>query len=183
MHGLDATRRWAYQPGPQASADAVEISPAARNIARFIVLRPAVRHLSVSGRAHRMRPECACHGPRVARRGPSYRYQLSAHDPLYNLFHLHRDQSIAAQYRAARAGAFEVWAKVIHGKAVAYSRADFPAAIDRARQGTLEERIELLLSLKQKTVCCFRIDRLQVLREVELSDGHPDPLQVQAQAF
>ena len=37
---------------------------------------------------------------------------LSAHDPIHNLFHLRRDHVTAAQYRAARTGAFRIWAEV-----------------------------------------------------------------------
>ena len=37
---------------------------------------------------------------------------LSAHDPIYNLFHLRRDHLSAVQYRAARTQAFQVWAEV-----------------------------------------------------------------------
>lgn len=37
---------------------------------------------------------------------------LSVHDPIANLFHLHRDHRPAADYRAARARAFEIWAEV-----------------------------------------------------------------------
>ena len=37
---------------------------------------------------------------------------LSAHDQINNLFHLCRDHRPAAQYRAARAQAFQTWAKV-----------------------------------------------------------------------
>lgn len=37
---------------------------------------------------------------------------LSIHDPVANLFHLHRDHRPVADYRAARAQAFEAWAEV-----------------------------------------------------------------------
>ena len=37
---------------------------------------------------------------------------LSAHDGISNLFHLRRHQVPAAQYRAARTQAFQVWAEV-----------------------------------------------------------------------
>ena len=37
---------------------------------------------------------------------------LSAHDQIGNLFHLRRDHLSAAEYRAARARAFETWAEV-----------------------------------------------------------------------
>ena len=37
---------------------------------------------------------------------------LSAHDGINNLFHLRRDHLPAYQYRAARAQAFQTWAKV-----------------------------------------------------------------------
>src|SRR4051812_10888322 len=37
---------------------------------------------------------------------------LSAHDGINNLFHLRRDHRPAAQYRAARAQAFQIWAAV-----------------------------------------------------------------------
>jgi putative transposase len=37
---------------------------------------------------------------------------LSAHDPIYNLFHLRRDHLPAVQYRAARTQAFQIWAEV-----------------------------------------------------------------------
>ena len=37
---------------------------------------------------------------------------LSIHDPIANLFHLHRDHRPAAEYRAARAQAFATWAEV-----------------------------------------------------------------------
>jgi putative transposase len=43
---------------------------------------------------------------------------LAAHEPINNLFHLHRDHVTAAQYRAAHAEAFDVWAAVT-GAAVA----------------------------------------------------------------
>ena len=43
---------------------------------------------------------------------------LSAHDQINNLFHLRRDHMTAAEYRAARARAFEMWAD-ISGVAVA----------------------------------------------------------------
>src|SRR5918911_1487423 len=44
---------------------------------------------------------------------------LSAHDPINNLFHLRRDHVTAEQYRAARAGAFDVWAEITGVSAVA----------------------------------------------------------------
>jgi putative transposase len=44
---------------------------------------------------------------------------LSAHDPINNLFHLHRDHVTAVQYRAARARAFATWADVTGAKAAA----------------------------------------------------------------
>ena len=37
---------------------------------------------------------------------------LSAHDGISNLFHLRRHQVPAAQYRAARTQAFQVWAEI-----------------------------------------------------------------------
>src|SRR5919206_5096980 len=37
---------------------------------------------------------------------------LSAHDPINNLFPFRRDHVTAAQHRAARARAFEVWAEI-----------------------------------------------------------------------
>ena len=37
---------------------------------------------------------------------------LSAHDQVGNLFHLRRDHVTASEYRAARAGAFEMWADI-----------------------------------------------------------------------
>ena len=37
---------------------------------------------------------------------------LSAHDHIGNLFHLRRDHVTASEYRAARAGAFEMWADI-----------------------------------------------------------------------
>ena len=37
---------------------------------------------------------------------------LSAHDPIYNLFHLRRDYLTAAEHRAARTRAFQIWAEV-----------------------------------------------------------------------
>ncbi len=37
---------------------------------------------------------------------------LAAHDGINNLFHLHRDHLPAAQYRAARTRAFQIWAEV-----------------------------------------------------------------------
>src|SRR3954451_23598938 len=37
---------------------------------------------------------------------------LSAHDQIGNLFHLRRDHVTASEYRAARAGAFEMWADI-----------------------------------------------------------------------
>ena len=37
---------------------------------------------------------------------------LSAHDGINNLFHLHRHQVSATQYRADRTQAFQTWAKV-----------------------------------------------------------------------
>src|SRR3712207_3190731 len=37
---------------------------------------------------------------------------LSAHDQINNMFHLCRDHVSAAQYRAARAQAFQTWAEV-----------------------------------------------------------------------
>ena len=37
---------------------------------------------------------------------------LSAHDQIDNLFHLRRDHVTASEYRAARAGAFEMWADI-----------------------------------------------------------------------
>src|ERR671929_273243 len=40
---------------------------------------------------------------------------LSAHDQIANLFHLRRDHVTAAEYRSARARAFEVWADVSGG--------------------------------------------------------------------
>ncbi|CAO3437434.1 Mobile element protein [Azospirillum endophyticum] len=36
---------------------------------------------------------------------------LSIHVPVANLFHLHRDHRPVANYRAARAQAFEAWAE------------------------------------------------------------------------
>src|SRR3712207_6256251 len=44
---------------------------------------------------------------------------LSAHNPINNLFHLRRDHVTAAEYRAARAQAFAIWADVTEAKAVA----------------------------------------------------------------
>ena len=37
---------------------------------------------------------------------------LSAHDPIHNLFHLRRDHLTAAEHRAARTRAFQIWAEV-----------------------------------------------------------------------
>ena len=37
---------------------------------------------------------------------------LSVHDQVNNLFHLRRDHRPAADYRAARAAAFEAWAEI-----------------------------------------------------------------------
>ena len=37
---------------------------------------------------------------------------LSAHDPIYNLFHLRRDHVTAIQYRVARMRAFATWAEI-----------------------------------------------------------------------
>ena len=37
---------------------------------------------------------------------------LSAHDPINNLFHLHREQVAAVQYRDARMRAFAIWAEI-----------------------------------------------------------------------
>ena len=37
---------------------------------------------------------------------------LSAHDQINNLFHLHRDHVTAAQHRASRAQAFQVWTEI-----------------------------------------------------------------------
>ncbi|WP_172428621.1 hypothetical protein [Azospirillum brasilense] len=37
---------------------------------------------------------------------------LAIHDPIANLFHLHRDHRTAAEYRAARAQAFQAWVEV-----------------------------------------------------------------------
>ncbi len=44
---------------------------------------------------------------------------LSIHDPIANLFHLRRDHRPAADYRAARAQAFEAWAEVAGAKLAA----------------------------------------------------------------
>src|SRR3954462_6368736 len=44
---------------------------------------------------------------------------LSAHDPINNLFHLHRDHLPAADYRAVRAQAFAIWAEITGAKAAA----------------------------------------------------------------
>src|SRR5919198_779062 len=44
---------------------------------------------------------------------------LSAHDQINNLFHLHRDHLPAAEYRAARARAFAIWAEVTGAEAAA----------------------------------------------------------------
>ena len=44
---------------------------------------------------------------------------LSVHDPVANLFHLRRDHLTAADYRAARARAFEAWAEVAGALAAA----------------------------------------------------------------
>src|SRR2546421_7133356 len=44
---------------------------------------------------------------------------LSAHDGINNLFHLRRDHRPAAQYRAARAQAFAIWAEITGAKAAA----------------------------------------------------------------
>ena len=44
---------------------------------------------------------------------------LSAHDQISNLFHLRRDHVTAAQHRAARMRAFEVWAEVTGSKVAA----------------------------------------------------------------
>jgi putative transposase len=44
---------------------------------------------------------------------------LSAHDPINNLFHLHRDHVTATEYRTARARAFATWAEVTGTKAAA----------------------------------------------------------------
>src|SRR3954452_23973491 len=48
---------------------------------------------------------------RVKSAGQAQRF-LSAHDGINNLFHLRRDHRPAAQYRAARAQAFQTWAAV-----------------------------------------------------------------------
>ena len=37
---------------------------------------------------------------------------LSTHDPINNLFHLRRDHITAAEHRAARTRAFELWAEI-----------------------------------------------------------------------
>ena len=55
---------------------------------------------------------------------------LSAHDGMSTLLHLRRYQVSAAQYRAARAQAFQVWGEVTGVAAVAQTRARRP---DRAR--------------------------------------------------
>ena len=44
---------------------------------------------------------------------------LSAHDQINNLFHLYRDHLSAAEYRAARAQAFAIWAEVTGAEAAA----------------------------------------------------------------
>jgi putative transposase len=44
---------------------------------------------------------------------------LSAHDPINNLFHLHRTHVTAARYRAARAQAFTIWADITGATAAA----------------------------------------------------------------
>jgi putative transposase len=44
---------------------------------------------------------------------------LSAHDPIDNLFHLHRDRLPAADHRAVRAQAFAIWAEITGAKAAA----------------------------------------------------------------
>ena len=44
---------------------------------------------------------------------------LAAHDQVNNLFHLHRDHVSAAEHRAARAQALEVWAEISEVVAVA----------------------------------------------------------------
>src|SRR5918911_791758 len=48
---------------------------------------------------------------------------LSAHDGINNLFHLRRDHRPAAQYRAARTQAFQVWADVTGVSRMAYTTA------------------------------------------------------------
>ena len=44
---------------------------------------------------------------------------LSAHDPINNLFCLHRDHVTNARYRAARAQAFAIWADITGATAAA----------------------------------------------------------------
>jgi putative transposase len=44
---------------------------------------------------------------------------LSIHDPIANLFHLRRDHRPVADYRAARAQAFETWAEVVGSRIAA----------------------------------------------------------------
>jgi len=51
---------------------------------------------------------------------------LSAHDGISNLFQLHRHHVSAAQYRAARTEAFQVWAEVTGVAAAAQLRARRP---------------------------------------------------------
>ncbi len=44
---------------------------------------------------------------------------LSAHDQINNLFHLRRDHVTVSEYRAARTQAFQAWAEVTGGAALA----------------------------------------------------------------
>jgi len=63
---------------------------------------------------------------------------LSAHDGISNLFHLHRHQIPAVQYRAAWTQAFKVWAEVTGVTAAAQPRARHPnCALSQHRSNKL----------------------------------------------
>jgi putative transposase len=80
-------------------------------------LMPSVKHRKHKGLNNRAENS---HQPTRRRERQMKRFKspgqaqrfLSAHDGINNLFHLHRHQVPAAQYRAARTQAMQVWAEV-----------------------------------------------------------------------
>ncbi|ALJ39416.1 hypothetical protein AMK58_28360 (plasmid) [Azospirillum brasilense] len=54
---------------------------------------------------------CASGPGSSALRSPPGQRFLAIHDPIANLFHLRRDHRPVADYRKARAQAFQVWAE------------------------------------------------------------------------
>src|SRR5689334_18371559 len=78
---------------------------------------PGVEHRPPKGLNNRAENS---HQPTRRRERPMKRFKsarhvqrfVSIHDPIANLFHLRRDHVTATDYRAARAQAFEDWARI-----------------------------------------------------------------------